>query len=255
MPKRRSPQERALEQKISDVISALEAKIGIQFLDKDLLREAITHRSFPNESPIKGVRHNERLEFLGDAVLECAVSEYLVRNHRDIDEGKLTLMRSSLVRNDALASIAEDMQLSEYLLVSRGQQHSFAQKGKERRRLLACALEALIGAMHLDRGFGMAELFCLEFILPRLQEHARNNDWQDPKSYLQILVQEKYQITPHYEVTKESGPDHDKMFYVRAMIGKMNIGEGKGPSKKEAEQSAAEHALKNFFGIDFSQKE
>lgn len=216
----------------------LERIIGVTFRSKDILAQALTHRSAIRESRAHG--NNERLEFLGDAVLELAVTDHLFRTS-DRPEGELTNWRSALVQGQELAHVARMIKLGEYLTMSRGEE---ASGGREKVSTLANALEALIGAIYLDRGFEAARMFCEQFILVRLQELIAQGKDRDEKSMLQEQAQETLGVTPHYTVISESGPDHDKHFICAAFLGKNKIAEGHGNSKQRAEQDAAKNALK-----------
>lgn len=215
----------------------LEKSIGFSFRNKDLLSQALTHRSSVRETKRHG--HNERLEFLGDAVLELAATEYLY-HLSEKPEGELTNWRSALVQRDHLAAVAKDIKLGEYLLLSRGEE---ASGGRERASTLANALEALIGAIYLDRGFDAAREFCLNYILQRLKDLLAQGKDRDEKSVFQEKAQDKYGITPHYETLDAVGPDHEKFFTCAVFIGEEKVAEGKGNSKQKAEQAAAKAAL------------
>lgn len=216
----------------------LEKAIGIRFRNKDVLAQSLTHRSSVRDS--KKVGHNERLEFLGDAVLELAATEYLY-NLSDKPEGELTNWRSALVQRDHLATVARDIQLGQYLSLSRGEE---ASGGRDRDSNLANALEALIGAIYLDKGFEDAKQFCYQFILKRLSGLLAAGKDRDEKSLFQEHAQEQYGITPHYETVDAVGPDHDKNFTCAVFIGSEKIAEGTGNSKQKAEQAAAKAGLK-----------
>lgn len=215
----------------------LEKNIGFTFRNKDLLSQALTHRSAVRESKRHG--HNERLEFLGDAVLELAATEYLY-HLSEKPEGELTNWRSALVQRDHLAAVAKDIKLGEYLLLSRGED---ASGGRERPSTLANALEALIGAIFLDRGFDAAKDFCQGHILQRLKGLLAQGKDRDEKSLFQEKAQDKYGITPHYETLDAVGPDHEKFFTCAVFVGEEKVAEGKGNSKQKAEQAAAKAAL------------
>ncbi|TSC59548.1 MAG: putative ribonuclease III [Candidatus Peregrinibacteria bacterium Greene0416_62] len=217
---------------------SLEKTIGVSFRDKEILVEALTHRSAVRRSGLK--KHNERFEFLGDAVLELVATEYLFRVS-DKPEGDLTNYRSALVNGEHLASVAKEMKLGEYLHLSRGEE---ASGGRDKSSTLANALEALIGAIYLDQGFDGAERFCREFILVRLRELLAAGKDRDEKSMFQEKAQKVCGTTPHYEVVSEEGPDHDKKFLSAAFIGEEKIAEGSGSSKQRAELDAAKAALK-----------
>lgn len=216
----------------------LEHAIGCSFRKKDLLAQALTHRSAVRESKVHG--HNERLEFLGDAVLELAATVFLY-NVSSKPEGELTNWRSALVQREHLAAVGRELKLGEYLILSRGEE---ASGGRERDSLLANALEALIGAVYLDRGFEEASLFCHRFILQRLHGLLAQGKDRDEKSVFQEKAQEKMGVTPHYEMLSAVGPDHEKSFVCAVYIGEEKVAEGSGSSKQRAEQSAAKAGLK-----------
>ncbi len=222
--------------------SEFEKLINFNFQDRDLLREVFTHRSYINEHKEKAWRHNERLEFLGDAVLELVVTEYLFKIYPDHSEGELTSYRAALVNATTLGQIAERLKVNDYLLLSRGESKD---TGKARSVILANTLEALIGAIYLDGGYRQAVEFTQEYILPRVGEIVSKRLWQDPKSRFQELAQEEDEITPLYKVLKESGPDHNKRFTVGVYLGRDLVAEGSGFSKREAEEEAARRALES----------
>lgn len=217
-----------------------EAAIGVAFKDRDLLAQAFVHRSFLNENPRVGLEHNERLEFLGDAVLELAVTDYLYMTYPDSPEGELTSYRAALVNANTMAEFANEIGMNDYLFLSRGEQKD---TGKARLYILANAIEALIGAVYLDQGYAAAEKFIERFLYKRAADVVRKKLWRDSKSLVQEKAQEHIGVTPSYKVVRESGPDHDKHFTVGIFFGTDKIAEGKGRSKQEAEQEAARNAL------------
>ncbi|MBI2623322.1 MAG: ribonuclease III [Candidatus Liptonbacteria bacterium] len=221
-------------------ISAFEKAIGVLFENVDLYYAALTHRSYLNEEPGWPHGHNERLEYLGDAVLELAVSEALYKKFPDSPEGKLTLLRAALVNYQLLARIAEDMGLNKFILMSRGENRDI---GKAREVILANAIEALIGAIYLDRGFEASREFIARFVLVRLDEIMRSGSYKDAKSELQELIQERKKLTPSYRVLEESGPAHERKFRIGVYFGDELIAEGEGMSKQEGEIEAARRAL------------
>ncbi len=223
---------------MSQAFINLEHAIHFNFRNKDLLVQALTHRSAVRESKRSG--HNERLEFLGDAVLELATTEHLY-HLSDKPEGELTNWRSALVQREHLAAVAKDIQLGLYLQLSRGEE---ASGGRERDSNLANGLEALIGAIYLDKGFDAAKDFCHQFILHRLESLLAAGKDRDEKSVFQEFAQEKHGITPHYETVSAVGPDHNKDFTCAVFIGTEKVAEGKGNSKQRAEQAAAKAGLK-----------
>jgi len=218
-----------------------EKKIGVSFNDKDILKRAFTHRSYINENKSPKFSHNERLEFLGDAVLELASTEFLFKNFPDKQEGELTSLRAALVNTVSISKVASDLEINDYLLLSKGEAKD---TGKARQVILADTFEALIGAIYLDKGYETAKKFIETNVLVKAEEIARDKIWQDPKSLLQERAQEEYGMTPTYETLKESGPDHNKIFIVGLFVGKEKIAEGRGRSKQEAQEDAARGALK-----------
>lgn len=219
-----------------------EKQIGVNFNDKNLLRQVFVHRSYLNENPSFDLQHNERLEFLGDAVLELVVTEYLYRNYPN-PEGELTNWRSALVKGETLASVSGDLGISNLLYLSKGEEKS---GGKGRQIILANAFEALIGAVYLDGALDKAREFINKYILVKLPEILELELYLDAKSKLQELVQEKECYTPMYRVIGESGPDHDKRFTVGVFVNDRMIGDGAGSSKQAAEQVAAASALEKY---------
>jgi ribonuclease-3 len=221
-------------------LSALESKIKIQFKDRNLLQSAMTHRSYLNENRRWPMSHNERLEFLGDAVLELITTEYLYRNFPN-PEGELTNLRSALVNFKMLSEIASDLELDKYILLSKGEAKDM---GRARQVILANAIEALIGAIYLDSGLDITVTFINEFVINHLEAIVSEGKILDPKSKFQELTQEKLGVTPHYKVLAEWGPDHNKNFEVGVFVNEKQIAKGTGSSKQEAEISAAENGLK-----------
>ena len=220
-------------------LEQLQKRLGIQFKDENLLRQALTHRSYLNENPDFVMGHNERLEFLGDAVLELVVTDHLYRTY-DLPEGELTNLRAAVVRGDMLAKIAEDLSIDGYMLLSRGERKD---TGKARHYILANAVEAIIGAMYLDQGYSAAHAFIDKEIVVKLPEVVQKGLYIDNKSKFQELAQEKFRVTPVYRVLHESGLDHAKQFVIGAFLGEKKLGEGAGSSKQEAQQEAAKEAL------------
>jgi len=225
-------------------LQELEDKIGVRFSNHDILLQALTHRSYLNERPKWHLDHNERLEFLGDAVLELVVTEFLYNNYPN-PEGELTNWRAALVNSVMLAKISAKFQLNDYILLSRGEARD---TGRARQYILANAAEAVIGAIYLDQGYGTCDGFIKKFILDELRDVLESGSYKDYKSLFQEQAQERAGITPTYEVIKEWGPDHAKHFHVGVYLEKDLIGEGVGPSKQDAQQAAAESALKNRGG-------
>ncbi len=221
--------------------SEFEKKTNINFKSKDLLKQAFIHRSYINENPNSGFSHNERLEFLGDAVLELIVTDFLFKKYSTYTEGELTALRSALVNAVIISEVASKIGMNEYLLLSKGEAKD---NGKARQYILANTFEAYIGAIYLDQGYDGAEKFVTAFLLPHTEEIVSKKLWRDAKSLVQEKTQEFVGVTPAYKVLSESGPDHDKHFTVGILFGSDLIAEGKGKSKQEAEQSAAMAALK-----------
>ena len=218
----------------------LEEEIKIKFNNQDLLKQAMVHRSYLNEHRDFKLGHNERLEFLGDAVLELVVTEYLY-NKYDNPEGELTNWRASLVNANTLSDAAQQIKLENYMYMSRGE--SKDNNTKARDYIIANAYEALIGAIYLDGGWDSAKQFINDKILTRLDEILENKLYLDPKSNFQEMSQEKYGITPTYKVMEENGPDHDKNFTIGVYLGKELVATGIGTSKQEAQVAAAKTAI------------
>jgi ribonuclease-3 len=216
--------------------------IGVEFNDISLLRAACTHRSYLNENKSAGLEHNERMEFLGDAVLELVVTSFLFRKYPKKAEGELTSFRSALVNTVSLTKVAQTINLNDYILLSRGEAKD---SGRARSVILANAVEAVIGAIYLDQGYNTAANFISDHLLNTIdiEEIVKNKSWIDAKSRFQEKAQEKVGATPSYKTLKETGPDHDKKFTLGVFIGDVQIATGAGPSKQEAEQRAAEKAL------------
>jgi ribonuclease III len=226
----------------SSELADFQARLSVKFNDPQLLERAFIHRSYLNEHPKLGLEHNERLEFLGDAVLELVVTDYLYRNYPN-PEGDLTNWRSALVKTESLAAVAEKLEIASYFKLSRGES-----KGNARSHALisANAVEAIIGAIYLDQGYDAAATFISTQIIARLPEILETGTWMDPKSKFQELAQERYGLTPNYRVMEESGPDHDKVFTVGVYVGDKRFGQGAGSSKQAAQQVAAAVALKQL---------
>ncbi|MDP3729784.1 MAG: ribonuclease III [bacterium] len=221
----------------------LEKIIGYTFTTKIVLQESLTHRSYLNENPKWRFSHNERLEFLGDAVLELLTTEILYHSYPDDDEGKMTALRASLVNYVMLAQVARDIGLEKFLLLSRGEAKDM---GRAREVIIANAIEALIGALYLDGGYPAAKSFIEKFVMTHLDEVLADGSYKDAKSSLQEKTQADQKMTPVYKVLEESGLDHRKTFVVGVFLGDKLIAEGKGLSKQDAETDAAKAALKNL---------
>ena len=220
-------------------IEELEKKIKIQFKDKEFLQTAVTHRSYLNENRSYKLDQNERLEFLGDAVLELVVTDYLYANFPN-PEGELTNWRASLVNKDMLARVSRSIGVEDFLLMSRGEAKD---TGRAREYLLANAMEAIIGAVYLDQGYESAKNFILENIVVNLEEVLESKSYLDPKSHFQEVAQDKESVTPNYRVLSESGPDHNKKFVVGVYLGDEKVAEGEGCSKQDAQRNAAKAGL------------
>ncbi len=222
--------------------SLLEELVGLKFKNIDYLRQAVVHRSYINEHPGFELGHNERLEFLGDAVLEIVVTEYLYLNYPDTPEGELTNWRASLVNSKMLSVVASEVGLEDYLYLSKGE--SKDAKSKARQYILANAVEALIGAIYLDQGIEAASRFVHQHMLAKLEDILSNELYLDPKSRFQEKAQETSKTTPHYKVLSESGPDHAKTFEVGLYLDNELVAKGKGSSKQDAQVKAAKAGLK-----------
>ncbi len=220
--------------------SHLEQQIGVVFRNPDFLVQALVHRSYLNENREFVLGHNERLEFLGDAVLELIVTEFLFENYLN-PEGELTNWRAALVNAKMCAQVANEIGLEAYLFLSHGEAKDAGTKARE--YILANALEAVIGSIYLDQGWDMAKQFVTRWVITKLPEVLEQGLWMDPKSRFQESAQEILGITPTYRVLKEDGPDHNKQFVVGVYLDKEKIAEGVGTSKQEAQIDAAEHAV------------
>lgn len=220
----------------------LQKAIGITFKNQRILKQVFVHKSYLNENVGFDLDHNERLEFLGDAVLELITTEHLYKKYKN-PEGDLTNWRSALVKGVTLAQIAKELELGENLYLSRGEEKA---GGKERELILANTMEALIGAIYLDQGTKVAKEFITKFVLSKLPEILEKKLYIDSKSRLQELSQAKNGITPDYRVMDQFGPDHAKNFTVGAFIGDTLVGQGSGSSKQLAQQAAADNALENW---------
>jgi ribonuclease-3 len=222
-------------------LSEFEKKIDVKFKEQNLLLTALTHRSYLNEH--RNIKeHNERLEFLGDAVLELVVTEYLYLNYKN-PEGDLTNWRSALVKTETISDVSKELGVEEFILMSRGENKSF---GRSRQLILANAFEAIIGAIYLDQGFETAKKFIEENLVIKLDKILKEKAYIDAKSLFQEVVQDEEAVTPTYEVIKEEGPDHDKVFTVGVYVAEKQWGIGRGPSKQAAQIEAAKEALKIY---------
>ena len=223
-------------------LAGLQKKLGVKFENLDVLRQALTHRSYLNEHPSSEIGHNERLEFLGDAVLELVVTEHLYRAFPKEPEGKLTNLRAALVNANMLSEISRGLGIEEYLALSRGEARDA--KGKARQFILANALEAIVGAIYLDQGVEAAHEFIVDSVLGELPRVLKEHLDVDPKSRFQEEAQERVGVTPTYKVLGESGPDHEKHFIVGVYLGAEEVAAGRGSSKQEAQLNAAANGLK-----------
>lgn len=228
------------ERNIEEDLTALERLLGCVFNDKMHLLTAITHRSFLNENRDAKQDQNERVEFLGDAVLELVITDYLFRKYPEKPEGELTAIRAALVNTVSLADASTKLGINDFLLMSKGEAKD---TGRARQYILANAFEALIGAFYLDQGYEVAKAFIADHLFGKTDEIVEKRLWQDPKSRFQELAQEHANITPTYETLEQEGPDHDRVFTVGVYLHKEKIGEGKGRAKQEAEQEAALNAI------------
>ncbi len=228
--------ERNLEQ---DLIS-LQEILGVNFSDSLLLLSAITHRSYLNEHREATWDHNERLEFLGDAVLELVVTDFLYHQYPDKPEGDLTAIRAAMVNTNSLSSASELLGVNKYLLMSKGEAKD---EGRARQYILANVFEACIGAIYIDKGYEAAEKFIADRLFGNVENIIKKRLWQDAKSRFQELAQDKVSVTPTYETVSQSGPDHDRVFTIGVFLRQEKVAEGKGRSKQEAEQQAAQNAI------------
>ncbi|HEX6384844.1 MAG TPA: ribonuclease III [Anaerolineae bacterium] len=225
----------------------LEEKLGIDFQDRSLLSRAMTHRSYLNENPEWSLEDNERLEFLGDAVLDFVVGSYLYHHFPEMDEGELTSLRAALVRAKTLARFARELDLGPFLLLGYGEAES---GGRERTPILCATFEAVVGAIYLEQGLERVQSLVEQLIGPALVEIMAESLHKDAKSEFQVWAQARYNITPHYEVVGSRGPDHDKTFTVQVLVGDTVWGEGSGRSKQLAAQAAATMALARAEDMD-----
>ena len=221
-------------------LSSFEKELNLKFKNKDFLIQAFVHRSYLNENPDFYLNHNERLEFLGDAVLELVVTECLYQNHPEKSEGEMTNWRAALVNAKMLAKIAQNLDLNKFLLLSRGEEKEM---GKARQYILANTFEALIGAIYLDQGYKACQDFIKKYLINELPEIIEKGLYKDAKSCFQEETQERVKITPTYKVLEEWGPDHAKHFIIGVFLGEELIAKGEGSSKQEAEEEAAKKAL------------
>jgi len=222
-------------------LSKFEKKININFNDKNLLKQAFTHRSYINENPSGEFGHNERLEFLGDAVLELVITEHLYGQYPKSTEGEMTSFRAALVNANMLSGVARELSLDDFLLLSRGEAKDV---GRARQYILANTFEALVGAIYLDQGYQAVFSFLKKSVFPKIKEVIEKKLWIDAKSLFQEKAQELMGATPTYRILSESGPDHAKRFVVGVYLNDKIIAEAEGDSKQEAEENAARKGLK-----------
>lgn len=243
LEKNSNSEERRKQKKLREKqVDRLQRVIHVKFKNKSLLQRAVTHRSFVNEFG-KNAKDNERLEYLGDSVLALVVNEYLFKHFEDYQEGKLAKIKSAVVSEATLAKLARKIDLGEFILMGRGEDHS---GGRERPSILANTLEAVIGAIFLDSGLKISRKFVLALISDEIEIVDSPSSMRDPKTALQEYVQKKYKDRPVYEVVAERGPDHRKEFTVRLLINGREIVTGEGPSKRKAEMNAARISLQKI---------
>ncbi len=228
------------ERNIPTELEQLQSILGVQFKDTTILLSAITHRSYLNEHREATWSHNERLEFLGDAVLELVVTDYLFTKYPEKPEGELTAVRAALVNTVSLADASEKLGINKFLLMSKGEAKD---EGRARQYILANTFESCIGALYMDQGYEAAKEFIAGRLFAKTDNIVDKRLWQDAKSRFQELAQEHASVTPTYETVGQDGPDHDRVFTVGVFLRKEQIAEGKGRSKQEAEQAAAEKAI------------
>ena len=230
------------ERNIEADLGALQKLLDVEFKNPQILLSAVTHRSYLNEHREATWEHNERLEFLGDAVLELAVTDFLFTKYPEKPEGELTAIRAALVNTNSLAAVSEQLGVNKYLLMSKGEAKD---EGRARQYILANVFEACIGAMYIDSGYETAKTFIASRLFAGTDDIVKKRLWQDAKSRFQELSQEKASITPTYDTLSQDGPDHDRIFTVGVFLRNEKVGEGKGRSKQEAEQQAAQAAITN----------
>lgn len=221
-------------------LGKLEGILGVMFKNKQFLLSAVTHRSYLNENRASSQDHNERLEFLGDAVLELVVTDYLFGKYPDKTEGELTAIRAALVNTNTLSDASTKLGVNEFLLLSRGEAKD---TGRARQYILANVFESMVGAIYLDQGYDVAQSFIKRELFGLTDRIVEKRLWQDAKSRFQEMAQEHEGVTPMYQTLKEAGPDHDRVFTVGVYLKDELVGEGDGRAKQEAEQKAAEKAL------------
>ena len=218
----------------------LEKRIGVKFANRDLLKTALTHRSYINENREQNIENNERLEFLGDAVLELIISDHIYKKYPEKHEGELTAIRSALVRTESIAEESKKMGIGQYLLLSKGEEES---GGKDKEYIIADLYEAVLGAIYLDKDYETAKEYVTRTILKKVDKVVEEELFIDPKTKIQELSQAKYKVTPTYTILKEEGPDHDKHFTIGLFLENKEIAQGVGTSKQKAEEDAARKAI------------
>lgn len=224
----------------------LEQQLNYTFKNKELIVNALTHRSYLNEIKYERKTHNERLEFLGDAVLELVITEHLFENYPDRAEGELTSFRAAIVRTESLAESAKLLGVGDFILMSKGEE---ASGGRNRPYILANTFEAILGAIYIDSGYVECKKFVHTVLVPKLPGIVEERLDIDPKSKFQEIVQEEYKITPIYEIINETGPDHNRTFTSRVLVHGKEFGVGSGKSKQEAEQNAAKSGLNSLDSV------
>ena len=221
-------------------IKEFETKLGVSFNDISVLRHAFIHRSYINEHKESGLEHNERLEFLGDAVLELVVTDFLFEKYPEKTEGELTAYRAALVNTITLSDASKRLGVNEYLLLSKGESRD---TGRARQYILANTFEAIVGALYIDQGYSAPQKFIADNLFGLIDEIISKKLWQDSKSLFQEKAQERASVTPRYDLIEEKGPDHDREFVIGVYLNKELVATGKGRAKQEAEQEAAKNAL------------
>jgi len=224
-----------------DDLLTFSENLGVAFRDVSLLSRALTHRSYLNENPGSVLEDNERLEFLGDAVIDFVVAGFLYHRFPEMDEGALTALRAALVRAESLAGFARQIDLGRYLRLGLGEEEN---GGRERTPLLCATFEAVAGAIYLDHGLEQARAFIEPLIRPALEQIRAEELYKDAKSEFQVWAQARYNVTPHYRVSGSEGPDHARTFTVQVLVGPEVWGEGRGRSKQSAAQAAAAEAMR-----------
>lgn len=237
-------QKKANKVSSNSLLDSIQKKINYAFKKGDFLKQSLTHSSYANEHRNHGLKDNERIEFLGDAILDLVISEYLFKKHPEMPEGDLSKIRASIVCEASLAKTAKTIDLGQYIFLGKGEEMT---GGRDRASILADAFEALTGAIFLDGGFEKAKLFLTQTLISQVEQVSSIEDlYTDYKTLLQENIQKETNKVISYEVVDEQGPDHDKNFYVEVYHGTICIGKGIGKSKKEAEQDAAKRALNNL---------